>query len=65
MKEHNIISANVSTICENKDVCDDQYRYYKALYLLSMLSPAYNIITECYVGAPNHGKYTVGGLNYI
>ena len=48
----------------NTDGCAEQYFCATALYLLSMLSHAYNIIINPGVGATGHGREVVGGLNY-
>ena len=50
-------------IWENTDGCTDQYLCTTALYLLSMLAHAYNIIIDSGVGEPGHGRYFVDGLN--
>ena len=47
----------------NTDDCAEQYRCKNALYLLSMLADAYNIIIDCGVGAPRRGREVVDGLN--
>jgi hypothetical protein len=49
----------------NTDGCTAQYRCYKALYLLSMLSFRLAIIIDRAVGAPGHGKDEVDGLNAV
>ena len=41
----------------------EQYIFPTELYLLSMLSHAYNIVIDHVVGAPGHGNYFVDGLN--
>ena len=51
-------------IWENTDGCTDQYCCATALYLLSMLAHAYNIIIDCGVGAPVNDREVVDGLNY-
>ena len=57
--------ANMITIWENTDGCEDQYLCATALYLLSMLAHAYNIIIDCGVGSPGHGIEVVDGLNVM
>ena len=52
-----------SNIWENTDGCAEQYICATAIYSLSMLYHAYNIVIDCGVGAPVHGKYVVDGLN--
>ena len=51
-----------STIWYNIDGCSKQYICAAVLYLLSILSHAYNILIDIGVGAPGHGKYLVYGL---
>ena len=41
----------------------EQYRCVTELYLLSVLTHAYNIIIDLGVGAPVHGREFVGGFN--
>ena len=48
---------------ENIDGCEEQYRCVTALYLLSMLEHAHNIIIDCGSGSPGHGREVVDGLN--
>ena len=55
--------AETSNIWENKDGCTKQYRYATALYLLSMLAHAYNIIIDCVVEKLGHGREVFDGLN--
>ena len=47
----------------NIDGCAEQYRCVTAIYLLSIFSHAYNIIIDCGVGAPGHGRELFYGLN--
>ena len=54
---------NKSTIWENKDGCDYQYRCSNALDLFSIFYHSYNIVIDSGVGAPRHGKDVVDGLN--
>ena len=44
------------------DGCAEQYRWEIALYLLSMLAYAYNIIIDHRVGEPGHGREVVDVL---
>ena len=55
--------TNKSNIWENTDGCAEKYRCKTSLYLLSILSHAYNIVIDCGVASPGHGKYVVDGLN--
>ena len=47
----------------NTHGCEVKYRCATALFLLSMLVHMYNLIVDCNVGAPEHGKDVDGGLN--
>ena len=53
----------MSTICNNNDGFEEQYRCATVLYLLSMLAHACNIIIDRDVGTPGHLREVVGGLN--
>ena len=57
------IIPGISTIWDHTDGCGKKYRYFKALYLLSVLACTYNIVIDICVGAPGHCKYVVGGIN--
>eukprot|EP00957_Ditylum_brightwellii_P108405 8269913-Ditylum_brightwellii.AAC.1 len=50
---------------EETDECAKQYRYATVFNVLNMLSMKYNIIIDKTLGAPEHGKYTVSGLNAV
>ena len=56
-------NSGLSTIWENKYVCAYQYIYATALYLLSILAHAYNVIIDHSVGSPGYGREVVDGLN--
>ena len=51
------------TISENTDGCAEQYIFASDLYLLSVVSQCYSIITDRGICAPEHGKEVVDGLN--
>ena len=55
--------AEIITIWKNTDGCAEQYGCTTALYLLSMLAHAYNLIINCGVGSPLHGREVVNSLN--
>ena len=55
--------ADISTIWGNTDGCVDKYCRATAMYLLSMLVHAYNIIIDIGVGAPGHDREVVSGFN--
>ena len=63
LKQKNILHTTRSTIWDNTDGCYDKYIRAPALYLLSVLSHAHEIIIDSGAGAPGHGKYVVDGLN--
>ena len=63
LKKIKLLMTKKSTIWENTDGCAEQYKCTTALYLLSILSHAYNIVIDSGVGAPVHGKDVVDGLN--
>ena len=52
LKNRTILFAYMTTIWENIDCCAEKYCCATALYLLSMLEYAYNIIFDHGVGAP-------------
>ena len=54
---------NTITIWENTYECDEQYICTNLLYLLSILSHAYNFLIDLGVGWPRPGKYVLDGLN--
>ena len=58
-----LLFSDMITLWENNDRCVQQYRCATALYLLSMLEHAYNIIINRVVGAPGYGRQVVDGLN--
>ena len=53
---------NKITIWDNTDGCTKKYICATELYLLSMLYHVYNILIDCGVGEPGHGKDFVDGL---
>ena len=62
-KNRTVLFAEICTIWENMDGCAEQYRCITALYVLSMLEHAYNIIIDCVVGPPVHGREVVDVFN--
>ena len=60
-----VLTTSLSTIWENTDGCDEQYRCASALYLMSVMSQTYFIIIERDISAPGHGKEVVDGLNTV
>ena len=63
LKNIKVLFSDMSTIWVNTDGCEEQCRCATALYLLSMLAHAYNIIIDCGIGAPVHGIEVAGFLN--
>ena len=53
----------MSTVLEHSDGCAEQYRCTTVIYLLSMLSHAYNSIIGSGIIAPGHVREVVDGLN--
>ena len=60
-----VLTTSLSTIWENTDGCDEQYRCVSALYLMSVMSQTYSIIIDWGISAPGHGKEVVDGLNAV
>ena len=52
-------------IWENNDGCAKQYRCASLLYLISVMSQCYSVITDRGISAPGHGKEVVDGLNAV
>ena len=55
----------MSTIWENTYGCAEQYRCSYALYLMSVVSQCYSVITYRGISAPGHGKEVVDELNAV
>ena len=49
----------------NTDGCTDQYICDSALYLMSVMSQCYSIITDQRISEPGYGKEVTNGLNDI
>ena len=65
LKNKQLLTTSLSTIWVNTDGCAEQYRCASALYLLSVMSKTYSIITDRGISAPWHGKEVVDGLNSV
>ena len=63
--ECNRVESNKSTIMEDTDGCAKQYRSASSLYLMSAISMKYDVVIDCAIGAPGHGKDVVDGLNAV
>ena len=59
------MSATLGTTWENIDGRDDHYRCATELYLISMFSRAFYVITDRGISAPEHDREVVYGLNTI
>ena len=55
----------LSTIWENIYGCAEQYICVSSLYLMSVLSQCYSVITDQGISAPGHGTEVVYSLNSI
>ena len=51
------------TVWESTDECYKQYRYGSTPYSLSNINFTYKIIIDRMIGAPDHGKDIVDGIN--
>ena len=65
LKEQKLLTSTLSTIWKNTDGCEEQYKCASELYLLSVLSQCYSIITDQGINATGNGKEVVDGLNDI
>ena len=63
LQNRKVFMTSKSTIWYKTYGCPEQYRCATVLYLLSVLSHAYNIVIDHRVEAPGHGKYIVDGLS--
>ena len=53
----------MSTVREDTNGCAKQYRCTLSVYLMTVLSSSYVIITDRAINAPGHGNNVVDGLN--
>ena len=65
LKNKQVLTTSLSTIWENTDGCDEQYRFASALYLMSVISQTYSLIIDRVISAPGNGKEVVDGLNDV
>ena len=65
LKNKKVSKKSLSTIWENTDGCDEQYRCASAMLLMSVISQTYSIIIDRGISAPGHGKEVVDGLNDV
>ena len=61
--ELGILVSGVSTVWEDTNVCENQYRCDLDIYLINVLSYLYVIIMDCVINAPCHVNNFVDGLN--
>ena len=64
-KKKQVLTTSLSTIWENTDGCDEQYRCASALCLMSVMSQTYSIVIYHGISALGHGKEVVDGLNSV
>ena len=50
---------------DDTDGCSKQYYCGKAMYFLLLLATSFDIIIDCVINAPGHGKNAVDGLNAV
>ena len=55
----------MSTIWENTDGCEEQYRYASELYLISVMSQFYSVTIDSGISAPVPGKDVADGINAL
>ena len=53
----------MSTVWEDTDDCSKQYRCALDIYLMTLLSSSYDIIMDCAIDEPGHGKNSFDGIN--
>ena len=56
LNQRKIMTIRISNIWENMDGFDEHYTYDTALYLMSMLSPAYFIIIDHNINILEHSR---------
>ena len=62
-EEPKVLTTSLSEIWENTHGCAEQYRCPSTLYLMSVMSQTYSIISDLVISAPGHGKEVVDGLS--
>ena len=63
LQNRSVLLAYIITIWKSTDSCAYNYCGATALYLFSVLSRIYNIITYRGGGPPRHGREAVDGFN--
>eukprot|EP00957_Ditylum_brightwellii_P017500 1318603-Ditylum_brightwellii.AAC.1 len=58
-----MIKQESAPLWEETDGCAKQYRHATAMYLLVLIPVQFNIVIDRAVGAPEHEKDIVDGLN--
>ena len=46
--------SGMSTVWEDTDGCENQYRFTLSIYLMTLLSSSYVIIMDCAINEPGH-----------
>ena len=65
LKKKILLTVSLSTIWENTNDYDKQYRCASTMYLMTVMSQFYSIIIDRSISSPGHGKEVVDGLNAV
>ena len=65
MVTNNTIIQNLSSIWEETDGCENQYRCKTYFYLWFIIAAGLNLVIDNDVESPGHGEDVVGGLNAV
>ena len=65
LKGRKVLTSLLITIWEYTDGCAEKYRCTSELYLMSVMSQCYSVITDSVISEPGHGREVVDGLNTI
>ena len=61
--ESGILLSGMSKVLEDTDGCAKKFRCALAIYLMTVLSYSYGIITDHVINSPGHGNNFVDGIN--
>ena len=61
--ESGILVSGISKVWEYTDGCANKYMCALAVYLMTLLSSSYGIITDLEINSPGHRENFVDGLN--
>ena len=61
--ESGILVSSMSTVKEDTDGCAKKFMCDLAIYLMTVLSYSYGIITDHVINSPGHGNNVVDGIN--